>query len=285
MFNLLLAIIFSAMIPVLMKYAHKKNLADEVILTFNYLIAISVSIVFTLIKLENYTNLFTDSKSMIILSTVGTVTGLMYYSAFYFYQKSVRENGVSLSVAVGKMGIIIPMILSLILWHEIPAPLQWLGIVMSIVAIGIINIKANDFKGAKIKTSLLMFFIIGGLGGFFNKFFEVNVGAQYSDMFLVVVFGTALIASLYNTIKHKNVSKLSVVYGFAVGIPNMLTAFFLISALSMMNATVVFPLYSGGAIMLSMLWSLFAFGEKLKLKDVVGIVLIFLALILINIQS
>jgi drug/metabolite transporter (DMT)-like permease len=282
MFNLLLAIIFSAMIPVLLKYAHNRNLADEVILTFNYLIAISVSIIFTLLKLENYNNLFSNSKSIIILLAIGIVTGLMYYGAFYFYQKSVRDNGVSLSIAVGKMGIVIPMILSLILWHEIPAPLQWVGILMSMVAIGIINIKPNDFKGAKIKTSLLMFFIIGGLGDFFNKLFEVNVGAQYTDLFLVVVFGAALIASSYNTIKHKNITKQSIVYGVAVGIPNMLTAFFLISALGIMNATVVFPIYSGGAIMLSMLWSMFAFSEKLKRKDVVGIAMIFIALILIN---
>ena len=36
MIGLILAIIFSAMIPVLLKYAHKRDLADEVILTFNY---------------------------------------------------------------------------------------------------------------------------------------------------------------------------------------------------------------------------------------------------------
>lgn len=282
MFNLLLAIIFSAMIPVLMKYAHNKHLADEVILTFNYLVAVSVSVVFTLFNLSSYIDLFSDIKSVFILLVVGMITGLMYYGAFYFYQKSVRDNGVSLSIAVGKMGIVIPMILSLILWHEIPALLQWLGIVMSMVAIGIINIKPSDFKGAKLKTSLLLFFIIGGLGDFFNKLFEVSVGADYSDLFLVVVFATALLASLYNTIKHKNVTKVSRFYGFAVGVPNMLTAFFLISALGMMNATVVFPLYSGGAIMLSMLWSMFAFKETLKRKDVLGIVMIFMALILIN---
>lgn len=282
MFDLLLAIIFSAMIPVLMKYAHKKNLADEVILTFNYLIAITVSLLFTFRKLDVYTGLFSDSKSLLILLSVGVLTGLMYYFAFYFYQKSVRDNGVSISIAVGKMGIVIPMILSLILWREMPEALQWLGIALSMIAIIIINVKQSDFKGAQIKTSLLLFFIIGGLGDFFNKLFEVNVGAQYSDLFLVVVFATALLSSLYSTIKQKNISKLSIVYGIAVGVPNMLTAFFLISALSMMNATVVFPLYSGGAIMISMIWSMFAFNEQLKAKDAFAVALIFIALILIN---
>jgi uncharacterized membrane protein len=282
MFDLLLAIIFSAMIPVLMKYAHNKNLANEVILTFNYLIAFSVSVLFTLLKLKNYKELFGNSKSIYLLLIIGVLAGLIYYCGFYFYQKSVKENGVSLSIAVGKMGIVIPMILSLVLWHEIPTQIQWIGIFMSMVAIGIINIKPKDFKDVKFKTSLLIFFIIGGLGDFLNKLFEVSIGGQYKDLFLALVFGTALIASLYNTIKRKNITKKSIVYGVAIGIPNMLTSFFLINALAVINATVVFPLYSGGAIMLSMFWSIFAFNEKLKRKDVISITLIFIALVLIN---
>lgn len=282
MFDLLIAIIFSAMIPVLMKYAHNKECADEVILTFNYLVATSVSVLFFLIRINNYSNLLSNYRALAILFGIGIATGLLYYSAFYFYQKSVRENGVSLSIAVGKMGIIIPMVLSLILWHEMPVLFQWIGILMSVLAIGIINIKPKDFKGTKMRTSLLLFFIIGGLGDFFNKLFEVSIGANYTDLFLVLVFGTALVASLYNTIKNKTVSKQSALFGIAVGLPNMLTSFFLINALSVINATVVFPLYSGGAIMLSMFWSAFAFDEKLQKKDIIGIVLIFIALVLIN---
>lgn len=284
MIHLIIAIVFSAMIPVLMKYAHNKNSADEVILTFNYLIAITVSIIFTLTKTERYIHLFNRPQEVMSLIVIGIFTGLMYYYAFYFYQKSVRQSGVSLSIAVGKMGIVIPMVLSLILWKELPSLIQWTGIILSMLAIAIINIKPSELKGAKIKWPLLLFFIIGGLGDFFNKLFEVNVGEKYSDLFLVVVFGTALITSLYKTIKNKNVSKTSMLFGISVGIPNMLTAYFLISALGVMNATVVFPLYSGGAIMLSMLWSMFAFHEKLSRKDVVGVLMIFIALVLINLK-
>ena len=194
----------------------------------------------------------------------------------------MKDNGVSLSVAVGKMGIIIPMLLSLFLWKEMPVIIQWIGIIISIFAIGIINISPKDFKGAKFNTSLLLFFVIGGLGDFFNKLFQVSVGSAYTDLFLAVVFGAALVASLFMTIKHNNITKMSILFGIMVGLPNMLTAFYLIKALSKMNATVVFPMYSGGAIMLSMIWSMFAFGEKLRLKEIVGIIMILLALVLTN---
>jgi len=233
-------------------------------------------------NIDSYKTLLHQNNNITALITIGLLTGLAYYGAFYFYQKSVKENGVSLSIAVGKMGIIIPMMLSLFLWKELPEAVQWVGIIISMVAIGIINISPKDFQGAKFKTSLLLFFVIGGLGDFFNKLFQVSVGSAYKDLFLAVVFGAALIASLFLTVKHKNITKMSILFGIMVGIPNMLTAFYLISALSKMNATVVFPMYSGGAIMLSMLWSMFAFGERLKLKEIVGIVMIILALVLIN---
>jgi len=282
MFDLALAIIFSAMIPVILKYAHKKNLADEVILTFNYVIAFFVSLGFTLAKLSEYQQLFKDVSKLFNLVIIGIVTGILYYVAFYFYQKSVKDNGVSVSIAVGKMGIILPMILSLVLWKEIPGVYASIGILISMIAIGLININPRDFKGAHLKTSLLLFFFIGGLGDFANKLFEVVVGSDYKDLFLAIVFLSDILASLIMTIKHNNISKFSIIYGIAVGFPNMLTAFFLISALSMMNATIVFPMYSGGAIVLSMIWSVIAFKEQLKTKDKIGISMILLALVMVN---
>ncbi|MDA3846009.1 MAG: SMR family transporter [Vallitaleaceae bacterium] len=163
-----------------------------------------------------------------------------------------------------------------------PTTMQWIGIAISMCAIALININPLDLKTERIGKSLLLFFIIGGLGDFFNKLFEMVVGAVYKDLFLVVIFASALVASLYKSIHIKKSEKLSIVFGLAVGIPNLLTAFFLINALSKLNATVVFPLYSGGAIVLSMLWSVVAFKEKLKWKKIVGIVLMLFALVLFN---
>lgn len=221
-------------------------------------------------------------QQLLPLILIGMVTGLLFYGAFYFYQKSVKDNGVSISIAVGKMGIILPMLLSILLWNEVPTSIQWIGIIVSLLAILIININPLELKNSQIHLSLIMFFIIGGLGDFGNKLFETVVGSEYSELFLTVVFGTALIASLYKTLKHKGIQRLSILYGISVGVPNMLTAYFLIMALSTMNAAVVFPLYSGGAIVLSMLYSLFRFGERLKIKEFISIGLIVMALILIN---
>jgi len=97
----------------LLKYAHKQNLADEVILTFNYVIALIFRLSVMIININSYKVLLRQGNDIITLIMIGLLTGLAYYGAFYFYQKSVKDNGVFLSIAVGKMGIIIPMLLSL----------------------------------------------------------------------------------------------------------------------------------------------------------------------------
>lgn len=282
MLSLLIAIIFSAMIPILLKYGHRRNVADEVILTFNYLIAFTVSCLMAFIKYSSSASIEKPTQGWLPLILIGIATGLMYYGAFYFYQRSVRDNGVSISIAVGKMGIVLPMILSLILWNEIPTILQWLGIFISLVAIAIININPKELKNSEIHLSLLMFFIIGGLGDFGNKLFETVVGADLSEVFLAIVFLTALLASSIETFRQNRLSTRSVLFGLAVGIPNMLTAYFLIGALAVMNAAIVFPMYSGGAIVLSMIYSVIRFDEQLKSKEKVSILMILTALVLVN---
>lgn len=281
MLDLLIAVVFSAMIPIILKYAHKRALAEEVILSCNYMVASLVSLCFVLLEPKGWLNEI-ESSQMFLLILIGIVVGLLFYGAFYFYQKSVRDNGVSISIAVGKMGIVIPMFLSLVLWKEIPSPIQWLGIVLSLGAILLINVNKNSIKGSRIRISLILFFLIGGMGDFGNKFFEMTVGVDYSSLFLLVVFISAFVASMFETLKKASVDKLSVVYGMAVGIPNMLTAYFLIRALALMKAAVVFPLYSGGAIVISMIYSLIVLKEKLLKKEILAIGIILIALIMVQ---
>ena len=86
MIDLILAIIFSAMIPVLLKYAHKRDLADEVILTFNYVIALIFSLILMMIKIDGYKVMLSQGSEISTLIVIGLLTGLAYYGAFYFYQ-------------------------------------------------------------------------------------------------------------------------------------------------------------------------------------------------------
>jgi len=100
---------------------------------------------------------------------------------------------------------------------------------------------------------------------------------------LFFVFFSALIISIKATKAVSNKKNWDYIIGLMIGVPNLLTSYFLIQALSVMDAVIVFPIFSGGTIILASIFSAIAFKEQLKLKEYIGIILMVMAVGLISI--
>ncbi len=228
--------------------------------------------------------LFNKNSSIFWGIGIGLFAGIFFFVAFMYYQKSVRENGVSLSGAFGKLGVIVPMTLGMVLWKEIPLALQWVGISLAIASIVLVN---NPFKAStdRIKLSLVLLFLFNGLAEFTNKLFQNYTVTGYKNIFLLSVFSSAFFISFIFYKKRNIKIKIEEVFtGLAVGLPNLFSSFFLIMALEGMKSSVVFPVFSAGSVVMISIGGFFIFREKLKRKDLVSLFMIIIALILINIK-
>ncbi len=229
------------------------------------------------------TDLFSKNSSIIWGVSIGLFSGILFFLGFIYYQKSVKENGVSLSGAFGKLGILVPMTLGMILWKEIPLPLQWVGIVLAIASIILVN---NPFRSRtdKIRLSLLLLFLFNGLAEFSNKLFQNYTVTGYKNIFLLCVFFSAFLIS-FAVFRKKEIKlkREDVITGLIVGLPNFFSSFFLIMALEGIKSSVVFPVFSAGSVVMIGLGGFFIFREKLEGKDIISLIMILLALILINI--
>ena len=276
MLYLILAILCSSSIALIFKFSETSNMNRFVVTTSNYLIAFTTSLILTFIE---------GTPWSFFSFWLGTLAGVFFFLSFYLYQRSVRESGASLSGAFGKMGILIPMILSVIIWNEMPALIQWIGIGLALLSIILVNLPSKREKKA-FHIDLIFLFIFGGMAEFFNKIFQ-KYAAQSSDknVFLFFVFFSAFIISLSFSLLKKNRKKFKTkdfFTGLAVGVPNLFSSFFLIMSLDHIKTAVVFPIYSAGSITLITLASTIFFGEKLKLKEKLSIVVTIIALILVN---
>lgn len=307
MIYLILAILCSSSIALIFKFSETSNMNRFVVTTSNYLIAFTTSLILIFIEGTPWT---------FFSFWLGSLAGIFFFLSFYLYQRSVRESGASLSGAFGKMGILIPMILSVIIWNEMPGIIQWIGIGLALLSIILVNIPSKKEK-KNFHIDLIFLFIFGGMAEFFNKIFQ-KYAAQSTDknVFLFFVFFSAFIISLsFSLVKRnkgggstgfdvsqQNLSPLlplptkkispvvkpssllfpSVVTGLAVGVPNLFSSFFLIMSLDHIKTAVVFPIYSAGSITLITVASTLFFGEKLKLKEKLSIVVTVIALILVN---
>lgn len=300
---LFLAIICSSLIAIIFKISETNNMNRYAVTTMNYVTAFTVSLflsaregVFLPSEKGNFIEefydvvinnelMFSPYSSFVWAIIIGSLAGVFFFLSFIYYQISVRENNVGLAGTFGKLGILLPMIFSIVLWRELPTKIQWIGIILSFVSIIIVNVSFKKNSVKDIHINLILLFLFGGMAEFSNKIFQKYALLEYKSIFLFFVFFVAFIISLIVTIKqNKMVTKRDISTGILVGIPNLFSSFFLIMALDHMKTSVVFPIYSAGSIVVITLAGTIFFKEKLKRKEIIAIFMTIIALVLINIQ-
>ncbi|MCB2288556.1 EamA family transporter [Clostridium sp. CS001] len=305
---LILAIICSSSIALIFKYSEGNEMNRYAVTSTNYFTAFTVSLLMILFKpsikfygmnisITSFINEFTkvilknngsfsEGASFSWALLLGVIGGVFFFLSFVYYQKSVRENGAALSGTFGKLGILVPMIFSVVIWREIPGLMQWIGIFMALFSILFVNLssKKDTVNNRSITLTLILLFIFGGMAEFQNKLFQQYALTAYKDVFLFFTFVIAFFLSLYFVIKSKQkIMKKDLLIGFLVGIPNLFSSYFLIMALNSISTSIAFPIYSAGSIIFISLGEVILYKEKLSKKNQFAILVVILALTLINI--
>lgn len=300
MFYLFLATLCSASIALIFKHSEGKGNNRYAVTTTNYLVAFITSAFMIAWKgllsemrfswkgfdefsavLSGAEPLFSPLASVYWGMVLGSIAGIFFFLSFIYYQKSVKENGAGISGTFAKLGILIPMIFSVVLWREMPTAMQWGGILLALTSILLVNVTKDALT---VNKTLLLLFLLGGFAEFSNKIFQKYAINAYKDVFLLFVFFTAfLISWLYTVIKKSPVKKQDLLIGFCVGVPNLFSSYFLILSLDTLKTSVVFPVYSAGSIVLIGIGSRLWFKESFSQKEKISIALTLMALILINI--
>lgn len=305
MIYLFLAILCSSSIALLFKYSETKGLNRYAVTTTNY-VAASVVGLFMLVNnillkeriiapsiqsfisefngvvLKN-NGVFSEEATISWAMLLGLITGIFYFSSFICYQESVKRNGAAMSGTFGRLGILIPMLFSILIWGEFPTALQIAGIVLSLVSIIIVNMSFDTKETKGFNFLLIVLFLLGGMGDFQNKLFQKYSILTYKDLFLFVIFFTAFLLSLYFTVKSKSkITRRDILVGLLVGVPNLFSSYFLILALNTVATAVAFPAFSAGSILFINIGSMLIYKEKLSTKNKIAVALIIISLLFIN---
>ncbi|WP_423188660.1 EamA family transporter [Alkalibacterium sp. f15] len=303
MFYLFLAILCSASIALIFKYTENTDSNRYVITSANYFIAFVTSLIMIIYQgilngvtreipfiddfallMGNDQHILSPYSSIVWGIIIGGIAGVFFFLSFTYYQKSVKDNGVGVSGTIAKLGILIPMIFSILIWREFPTSIQWIGIILSLVSIVVINLSKKSIKTFDFKPTLLLLFIFGGMAEFSNKIYQNYALNEYKDVFLFSIFFVAFLISVTYTVNTKGKPTLKdILTGFAVGIPNLFSSYFLILSLDTVNTSVAFPIYSAGSIVLINIGGLLIYRERIAPKNQLAIAMTIVALILINV--
>lgn len=278
MISLLLAILSSALISILMRVSTQHVTQKRSMLAVNYLTCLVISGLYT-----GGAELFSSHPALGQTFGLGAIHGVLYLTSFLLFQWCVGKNGVVLPAIFMKLGLLVPLAVSMLLFHEMPTPLQALGFCLAVGAIVLINLK-KDGGGQKVGPGLVILLLAGGAGDAMSKVFEELGQAALSAQFLFYTFLTAFVLCVCLMLYQKErPGKAELLYGALIGIPNFFSARFLLGALKSLPAVIVYPTFSVATILVVTMVGLFAFRERLDHRQWTALSIILAALVLLNV--
>ena len=167
---------------------------------------------------------------------------------------------------------------------------QIIGMVVMLVAVAIcLNVKGDGEKPTlKWIIYCTLFFIAGSaLGAFFKVFGKSNVFNEVNGMMLsasvfsaILFFLTGLIINKKRKLPTPTIEKESLIYILGSGLAGCLYVRFNLSLSAIISSAIFFPVSNGSVVMLSTVAGYLLFKEKLGKKQIFGILLGVIAIIL-----
>lgn len=274
---LLLAIASSALISIIMRASATRVNAKMSMLAANYLVCALLGASYA-----GFDVVVPQASGFGVTLWLGVLSGVLYLLGFVAFQANTRSHGIVLTSVFSKLGLLVPMVLSLVLFREVPSIAQWAGFCIAVAAIVLINWqKGGAARGFGI--SLLVMLLFNGGADAMSKVYEVYGSASLSEQFLFYTFAVALVLCVALVVcKGEKPGVRDILFGAAIGIPNFFSSKFLLLALTELPAVVVFPSFSIATMLMVTIAGILVFRERLRKTQWVALIMIIAALFLLN---
>ena len=156
----------------------------------NYLACMIVGVCYT-----GVSGLIPNGEGVVPMLSMGAFNGVFYMLGLVLNQYNIPRNGVVLTSVFSKMGgLLIPLVISILVFREDPTMLQMVGFIVSMVSIVLICQGGEKETAKKLSIGgLAILFLSDGCAGIMAKVFQEMGNPLLSDHFLFMTFGVALI--------------------------------------------------------------------------------------------
>jgi drug/metabolite transporter (DMT)-like permease len=284
MINLLLAIVFSSLLYIIFKFFSVFKVNTFQAIVFNYIIAFFVGIS---ISNENIAFQTLLKKPWLIGSVL---LGALFILVFNVLGKTSQENGVSVASVSSKMSMIIPILFGIFFFKESISFGKTIGIIIALIAVYFTTKKeVGAIKVSNFIYPILLFFGAGIVDTSVNylqhEYIKDSDIALFSATTFISAFCFGILILLFKVSKGNfKFDFKSIIGGIALGIPNYFSMYFLIKALQSKNieSATIFTLINIGVILLSTLFGILLFKEKIQKQNYIGILFAIIAVILVT---
>ena len=288
MFYLIAAVLCSAAFSSLLRFAEPRVGNRFALIAGNYTSCSLIGLLFLIV------NRSFPAERIPFTVLFGALSGFMYMGTLLLLQKTISASGLVLASVFNKLGVLIPVLLALILFSELPTVYQAVGFGLAVAAILLMflgNGNRTD-KGTKAGKGFLVWLlpvcllIAAGCTDSMVNLFDKYGPASGKDAYLFLNFFFALLFSLILLLvrlKKHPVKGKEYLLGMLVGIPNYFASRLVMRSLGSLPSVVVYPVYCVGTLAVITVAGIFLFKERLSVKKWIGVGLIVAALVLLNV--
>ncbi len=199
----------------------------------------------------------------------GALLAFLFVYTFFSFAKAVSIAGTALASVSSRLSVVIPIALSILVFHEIPDAPQVFGFCFALVTILLFysSLKTSSPGPLRFVEAFYLFALLLGIGlnDFCMKLFHEWRPTTEKPFFLFSIFTFSFLYTAgFIYLKKIRWEKSTLIRGAILGVPNILSSFFLLSALARLPAIIVYPTVNIGIILLTTLGAALIWSERLN---------------------
>lgn len=278
MIALLLSTLFSSGFGLVVCYAQRRNCNLLAVGALNYLTAALFHV-----ALRTREGGFHPSP---LTWEIGILAGIAYVTAYFFLFPFMKLRGVSISTAVVRLSVLIPVVFSVVLWGERPSRMQTSGAILALMSLPLLGFHpSSNRESLRAKGVLLLIALFVGNGLCLlsvRGYHQTGVQGEES-LFLGILFSTAAVVSnAVWLLRREGSSRRDILPGVMLGICNALANRALVEALQQLPGVLVFPFYSSVGLVFAAVFAGVVWGERISRIETVGMIVAVGAVVFIN---
>lgn len=290
MIYLALAVACSLAIGTVFKFAGRAGMDFVRLLTVNYVTASLVALLL-LVSFRPPSDWTPLTQPVFLLFCA--LAGVVMIGGFLIFARATARAGMSVSMAVMRMGVSIPFLVSWLVWDEVPSSVQWVGVALVGCALAMITRPDRSREpnpGVRLVSNagiLLAVFVAGGAGDLTFKAFDVWYGSAIrEDAFIAVTFGISFLLGVLvlarGTRDGRRFTRSEIGWGIFLGLINYGSVLFILGAVARLPGTVVFPTNALSIVVGGALIGMMLFHERLTAVNLAGVAVAAAAVVLLN---
>ena len=289
MLFLILNIILLSGFGLFLKHAKNNQQRLNPIGFVNYLTAFCISV--WVLSLEQD---FAFSKLTLAL---GVANGVTYAVGFELFTIGIRLSGVVVTAAIVRLSIVIPILVSMLFWQEIPNLWQGIGLLLTFLAIPLLSQREKEpidkWTPSRPEISqglgfavVITILLVTGISRLTMKAFNEMCPIDEKSFYMTLLFGVCTVVYLGVCLRQKVWPNWwETFYGVLIGACNVGGSWALLVALDKVSALIAFPMSSSGGVLFTMFVGMVFLHERLSRTSLIGALLAMIALIFVNLQS